>query len=80
MASGKETAASDIDLLVIGEVSFAEVVSALYPVQETLGREVNPKIYRQEEWMQMKNGKEAFVTEIMAKPRLDVIGGGNEPG
>ncbi len=41
-ASGRETAASDIDLMIIGDVGFAEVVSVLYSVQETLGREINP--------------------------------------
>jgi predicted nucleotidyltransferase len=80
VASGKETATSDIDLLIIGEAGFAEVVGALYPVQETLGREVNPKIYRKEEWTQMKTAKDAFVTEVMTKPRMDVIGGEDEPG
>lgn len=80
VASGKETAASDIDLLIIGEVGFAEVVGALHPVQETLGREVNPKIYRPEEWSRMMDTKDAFVTEVMTKPRMDVIGGGDEPG
>ena len=80
VASGKEGAASDIDLLIISEVGFAEVVRALYPVQETLGREVNPKIYRREEWTRMMDAKDAFVTEVMTKPRLDVIGGDDEPG
>jgi predicted nucleotidyltransferase len=80
VASGKENAASDIDLLVIGEADFAEVVGALYPVQETLGREVNPKIYRQEEWARMKNTRDAFVREVLTKPRMDVIGGGDESG
>lgn len=80
LASGKETAASDIDLLIIGEAGFTEVVGALHPVQETLGREVNPKIYRREEWTQMMDAKDAFVMEVMTKPRLDVIGGEDEPG
>lgn len=80
VASGKETSTSDIDLLIIGEAGFAEVISALYPVQETLGREVNPKIYRKEEWTRMKTAKDAFVTEVMAKPRMDVIGCGDESG
>ncbi len=78
MASGKDTATSDIDLLVLGEAGFAEVVSALYPVQATLGREVNPKIYRKEEWTRMKTANDAFVTEVLAKPRMDVIGSGDE--
>ena len=80
VASGKETAASDIDLLIIGEAGFAEVVGALHAVQETLGREVNPKIYRREEWNRMKHAKDAFVTEVMTRPRMDVLGSGNEPG
>jgi predicted nucleotidyltransferase len=80
VASGKETATSDIDLLIIGDAGFAEVVSALYPVQETLSREVNPKIYRKEEWTRMKNAKDAIVSEVMAKPHMEVIGGGDGPG
>ena len=74
VASGKETSTSDIDLMVIGEVGFTEVVSDLYSVQETLGREINPKIYSREEWIQMKNAKDAFIKEILAKPRMDVLG------
>ncbi len=74
MASGKETSTSDVDLMMIGDIGFAEVVSELYTVQETLGREINPKIYSREEWIQLKNKKDAFIKEILAKPRMDVIG------
>jgi len=80
VASGKETSTSDIDLMIIGDVGFTEIVTGLYSIQETLGREVNPKIYSKEEWTQMKNKKDAFVKEILAKPRMDVIGDANEPG
>lgn len=75
VASGKETAASDIDLLVVGDVSFSDVVTALYPVQETLGREVNPKVYGRKEWARMRKGNDAFVRDVMGKARMDVIGG-----
>lgn len=80
VASGKESASSDIDLLVIGTVAFSNVVTALYPVQEALGREVNPKIYRPEEWARMKQADESFTRDVMEKPRMDVIGGENESG
>lgn len=80
VASGKESASSDIDLLVIGTVAFSNVVTALYPVQEALGREVNPKIYRPEEWARMKQVDDAFIRDVMEKPRMDVIGGENESG
>lgn len=80
VASGKETAASDIDLMIIGGVSFSEVVNTLYPAQETVGREINPKIYRKDEWKQMREANDAFVKDIMAKPRMDVIGDIDELG
>ncbi len=49
VASNKETATSDIDLMLVGDVKFSDVVKALYPIQETLVREINPKIYSVEE-------------------------------
>ena len=74
VASNEETADSDIDLMIIGDISFPQVVSLLYPVQKTLGREINPKIYSKEEWILMKTSKNTFVEELLLKPRLDVIG------
>ena len=58
VASGKATSDSDIDLLIIGDVCFSEVVGVLYTVQETLAREINPKIYSREEWNQMVNSND----------------------
>ena len=49
-------------------------------VRERLGRRVKPKIYRREEWRRMMDAKDAFVTEVMAKLRLDVIGGDDGSG
>lgn len=78
MASNKATTGSDIDLLIIGDVGFAETVSVLYPVQETLGREINPKIFSKEEWTQMQKSNNAFYKELLSKPGMDVIGNVNE--
>ena len=36
---------SDIDVMVVGAVSFGDVVSLLSPAEEKLGREVNPVVY-----------------------------------
>jgi uncharacterized protein len=45
IARGEETSASDADLMVVGDVSFADVVSALNEGETKLGREVNPTVY-----------------------------------
>ena len=80
VASEKETAGSDIDLMIIGDISFSQVVSLLYLVQKTLGREINPKIYSREEWIVMTRSKNAFANELLLKPRMDVIGDGHGLG
>lgn len=80
VASGKETSASDIDLMIIGNVNFADAVNALYPAQETLRREINPKIYCKQEWKRLAKKKDAFIKEVLSKPRMDVIGDGNGLG
>ena len=80
VASDKETADSDIDLMIIGAISFSQVVSLLYLVQKTLGREINPKIYSREEWIVMTKTKNAFANELLLKPRMDVIGDGHGLG
>ena len=78
VASGKETASSDIDLMIIGELIFSEVVTVLYSAQESLGREINPKIFSRMEWMQRRNNDDAFINEVLDKPCMDVMGEGDE--
>ncbi|MGH8492701.1 MAG: nucleotidyltransferase domain-containing protein [Moraxellaceae bacterium] len=74
VASGKATAGSDIDVLVIGAADFAAVVQQLYPLQETLGREINPKAYSRAEWRKLFKAQGGFVRELMSRPRLYVVG------
>jgi len=80
MASGKATSESDIDLMIIGDISFAEVVKAIYSAQTVLGREINPKIYNKEEWDKMLKKRDAFIKEVMTKPKLFVLGNDYELG
>lgn len=79
VASGRETAGSDIDLLIVGDLGFAEAVKVLQPVQDALGREINPRIYTPHEWQQLQKDNDSFIREVLTKPQLDVIGGKDEP-
>lgn len=80
VAAGKEGSGSDIDLLLIGKAGYADVVKALYPAQQTLGREINPKLYTPAEWQRKLPADDAFVRELMRQPRLIVLGATDEPG
>jgi len=74
VASGKVNAKSDIDLLLIGEVGYSEVVPLLHPLQEQLGRELNPKIFAANEWAKLVKDNGAFVHDVLSKPKLFIIG------
>lgn len=73
IARGGETTSSDIDVMVIGELAFAELVELLHPTQAVLGREVNPKLYSLVEFTR-KARKEAFLRDVLDKPKIFVIG------
>ena len=81
IASGKASTGSDVDLMIIGDgLGYGEVVSLLYQQQETLGREINPKVYERKEWQRLAQENGSFFRDIMSKPKLFVIGGESELG
>ena len=73
VAQGRENSSSDIDVMLIGDVTFREVVEAFHPTQATLGREVNPKVLSASEFA-AKKATDAFLADVMAKPKLFLIG------
>ncbi len=74
LAKGTERADSDVDVLVVGEVSFSEVVEALASAQESIGREVNPSVYPVEEFVTKVSEGHHFVTSLVAEPKIFLIG------
>ena len=78
MASGEFKQGSDLDVMVIGDISFADVVSALSPVQETLAREINPSVYPPEEFKSKLAGGHHFMKTVKSAPKLFLIGDEND--
>ena len=78
VARGKEVAGSDVDVMVIGNVAFGEVVKSLHPAQAILGREINPKVFRAAEWRKRVVVKDPFVTDVLGKPKIFLIGTADE--
>lgn len=80
-ASGKTTAGSDIDVMVIGDgIGFGEAVALLHSKQEVLGREINPRIYARDEWRKLAHENGALYRDILAKPKVHLIGDKDESG
>lgn len=74
IARGEERAGSDIDLMVVGEVSFADIVAALAPAQELLRREVNPNVYPALELRRKLAAGEPFLRRVLADRKIFIIG------
>jgi len=74
VARGTQTAGSDVDVLVVGQVGFADVVQALYPVQQVLQREINPVVYSPAEFRARAQAGDAFARGLMERTNVFVMG------
>jgi predicted nucleotidyltransferase len=75
VAKGKDTAKSDIDLMVVSEkVAYADLFTALEPATNRLQRTVNPTLYSRVEIDKRILDGNAFVKRVLAQPKLWVIG------
>lgn len=77
-AKGTQSARSDLDLLVVGNVGFAELVKILHPLQESLGQEINPVLYAPDEFRQRSRKGEGFLKNVAAQPTLFIKGNRDE--
>lgn len=80
VAAGSETVHSDLDVLVVTERGFADVVRALHPAQAELGREINPVVYSPQDLRQMLRDQDPFVLNVLAGPRIFLIGSEHDLG
>ncbi|MEO6075929.1 MAG: nucleotidyltransferase domain-containing protein [Dokdonella sp.] len=77
LARGEAGSRSDVDLMVVGDATFSEVVEAVYPVHERLGREVNPVVMTTKEF-QVRVKDPGFVARVMDGPRISLFGETND--
>ncbi|HUO43496.1 MAG TPA: nucleotidyltransferase domain-containing protein [Burkholderiales bacterium] len=80
VARGKETASSDIDVIILGKLPFARVVGALAPLRDRLGREINPVVMSKAEFQNKYREEDRFVRRIAREPKLFLIGTADDFG
>jgi DNA-binding transcriptional ArsR family regulator len=80
IAGGHEESRSDIDLMVVGNVSPVDLAVPLRKARELLGREINPSVYTPAEFAKKQAGKDHFLTRVLDKPKLFVLGDTDELG
>ncbi len=74
LATGTETAESDIDLLIVGTISPRKASDLLADLPQRLGREINPVVMNPDEFVARKGKKDHFLTTVLAAPKLMIVG------
>jgi predicted nucleotidyltransferase len=75
VAKRTDTAASDIDLLVVSdELTLEELYALLAPVEESLARKVNPTLYTSRELERRRSSRNAFLKRVLTGDHIVLIG------
>ena len=75
VARHQDTAASDVDVLIVSDaLGYAEVFGALESAAQTLGRTINPTLYTCTELARRRAQDNAFVTRVLDQPRIWLMG------
>ena len=78
IAEGTDRSASDVDLMIIGEVGLRTLAPLLPDVHTTLGREVNPVTMSPQELAERAADSDHFITTVLQGPKIFLIGDKND--
>ncbi len=78
MAKGNSVAESDVDLMIIGNLSMRKVSGVLMQAGSELGREVNFSIFSLNEFIERIKNKDHFITSLLREPKIFIIRDANE--
>ncbi|RJX75933.1 nucleotidyltransferase domain-containing protein [Pseudomonas sp. LS-2] len=75
IAKGTANTSSDIDLMLIAEgISYSEVMERMIPLEESLGRTINPTLYTPADWQAKLESGNSFVVRVAEQDKIEVIG------
>ncbi len=79
IAKGEENSRSDIDLMIVSDITISDLLPALTRAERELGRPVNPTIYPRKELVQKFREGNHFVRAVLADPaKIFLIGASHD--
>ena len=77
-ASGEENLLSDIDLIVIGDISSKELSSILSKPKKELMREINYTVFSLDEFINKTIQKDHFINSVLKDKKIFILGSKDE--
>jgi len=74
IAKGDETAASDIDLALIGAISPKDSSAILSELEDFVGREISATVFTPNEWAARLESGDHFATTLLREPKIMLVG------
>lgn len=72
-AGGTSHSGSDVDLLLVAELSQSQIIERIQPLEERLQREIGFRLYTPQEFAQRRTN-DPFLTRVLTRPLIPIIG------
>ena len=73
-ARQEEKAGSDVDLMVVGDIGLRKLTGLLMDVSGKIGREINPHVFSEKEFVKRKKEQDHFLKQVLEAPKIFIIG------
>jgi predicted nucleotidyltransferase len=74
VARQSDAAGSDVDLMLVGnDLVLGDVLEQVLPLEQSLGRKINPTTYTSAQYAKRLAEPDSFVNRVLAQPTLDLM-------
>ncbi len=74
LAKKEEKAHSDVDLMVVGDIGLRKLTGLLIDVAGIVGREINPHVFSEKEFIKRKEEQDQFLDRVLESPKIFIVG------
>ena len=74
LARGAKNADCDIDVIIIGQAVYEEVIPVFIAAEKRLNRTIHPSVYRADDWRRKLTAGNRMMLALMREPKLFVLG------
>lgn len=74
IARSEEISESDVDLMIVGDVSLSDLAPAIQEAEEKLGRQVNPVLFSPREYAEKLKQGQHFLKNVLEGEKLFLFG------